>query len=380
MMNGTAYQSGDENSIKIIVSFLDLPDDVLFSIFRRLDLTSLSVLCRVCHKLNDLLNSDYTWMFFAENFNVLRSINDNVFSLKEKCRISQNRENGTYYESLLTNFSGRQLPWVQYHDGKVLVSSKNVIQTFNPVRGKRWKVNKTNSLYKLQRDVTKFVIKEERIVSGCLDGSIHVWESNGAHTVVTNAHSMDTQAVDCHKSIVVSGSRDATVKVFGLQSDGHSGIAGVEEKCCLPVGDRVWTLSLSPCGRQCAVCTLGSEYKVGAGVLDMQYENEHILLTCGYDTFVRMWDLRINKCVCAWEQKFDCAYYCLRSDGHRNIFAGTSRHGSIDLWDKRHAKSPVQAFYIGYKNSPVYSLTFDSNRLYAALDVQVKFLDFSRYK
>lgn len=77
-MNGTTYQSGDENSIKIIVSFLDLPDDVLFSIFRRLDLTSWSVLCRVCHKLNDLLNSDYTWMFFAENFNVLRSINDNV--------------------------------------------------------------------------------------------------------------------------------------------------------------------------------------------------------------------------------------------------------------------------------------------------------------
>lgn len=44
----------------------------------------------------------------------------------------------------------------------------------------------------------------------------------------------------------------------------------------------------------------------------------------------------------SWEQQFDSAYYCLQSDGHRNIFAGTSRHGSVDLWDKRQTKSPVK--------------------------------------
>jgi hypothetical protein len=44
----------------------------------------------------------------------------------------------------------------------------------------------------------------------------------------------------------------------------------------------------------------------------------------------------------AWEQQSDCAYYCLRSDGHRNVFAGASRHGLVDLWDKRNAKEPVQ--------------------------------------
>lgn len=47
--------------------------------------------------------------------------------------------------------------------------------------------------------------------------------------------------------------------------------------------------------RSCIVSQLGREHKIGAGVLDMQFEDEHTLLTCGYDTYVRMWDLRTNQ-------------------------------------------------------------------------------------
>lgn len=45
----------------------------------------------------------------------------------------------------------------------------------------------------------------------------------------------------------------------------------------------------------CRVCVLGSLgelYKRGAGVLDVQYETMHTLLSCGYDTYIRLWDLR----------------------------------------------------------------------------------------
>lgn len=42
------------------------------------------------------------------------------------------------------------------------------------------------------------------------------------------------------------------------------------------------------------VCSLGSQFRRGAGVLDMVFETPSQLLTCGYDTFVRMWDLRLN--------------------------------------------------------------------------------------
>lgn len=39
-----------------------------------------------------------------------------------------------------------------------------------------------------------------------------------------------------------------------------------------------------------------------------------------------------------------------------------------------------QTFYVGHRNSPVYSLAFNSTSLFVALDVQVKTLNFSCYK
>lgn len=42
------------------------------------------------------------------------------------------------------------------------------------------------------------------------------------------------------------------------------------------------------------LCSLGSQFRRGAGVLDMVFETPFQLLTCGYDTFIRMWDLRLN--------------------------------------------------------------------------------------
>ena len=42
------------------------------------------------------------------------------------------------------------------------------------------------------------------------------------------------------------------------------------------------------------VTALGAGYRFGAGVLDVQYEDPHILLSCGYDTLVRMWDIRAS--------------------------------------------------------------------------------------
>lgn len=38
---------------------------------------------------------------------------------------------------------------------------------------------------------------------------------------------------------------------------------------------------------------LGSKFRRGAGVLDIVYESPFQLLTCGYDTFIRYWDLRV---------------------------------------------------------------------------------------
>ena len=71
-------------------------------------------------------------------------------------------------KNLCYDFIFRQLPWLQYHNGNLWVSSRNVIQSIKPSVHKKSRSKKDNSGHKLNGDVTKFVIRDEKIVSGCL--------------------------------------------------------------------------------------------------------------------------------------------------------------------------------------------------------------------
>lgn len=53
------------------------------------------------------------------------------------------------------------------------------------------------------------------------------------------------------------------------------------------------SILLSSTSSEC-VCSLGSQFRRGAGVLDMVFESPFQLFTCGYDTFIRLWDLRLS--------------------------------------------------------------------------------------
>lgn len=53
------------------------------------------------------------------------------------------------------------------------------------------------------------------------------------------------------------------------------------------------------------VTCLGTNFRRGAGVLDIVYESPFQLLTCGYDTFIRYWDLRVCSRYVRWEEKGD---------------------------------------------------------------------------
>lgn len=74
------------------------------------------------------------------------------------------------------------------------------------------------------------------------------------------------------------------------------------------------------------VCSLGSQFRRGAGVLDIVFETPFQLLTCGYDTFIRMWDLRLNPrcvsviCLSGWAQiyciKYNDLYYIISTVKH----------------------------------------------------------------
>ena len=82
-----------------------------------------------------------------------------------------------------------------------------------------------------------------------------------------------------------------------------------------------------------------------------------------------------------WDDPYDSAVYCIKSDGLHSILSGTARHGMVMLWDKRLVTTePVQLYYAGRSyscTSPVYSLGLRSGHLYVALDRGINVLDFS---
>ncbi|KAG5195965.1 hypothetical protein JEQ12_011601 [Ovis aries] len=124
---------------------------------------------------------------------------------------------------------------------------------------------------------------------------------------------------------------------------------------------------------------LGSDFPPGAGVLDVMYESPSTLLSCGYDTYVRYWDLRASarKCVMEWEEPHDSTLYCLQTDGNHLLATGSSYYGVVRLWDRRQ-RACLHAFPLTSTplSSPVYCLRFTTRHLYAALSYNLRVLDF----
>ncbi|XP_069394952.1 F-box/WD repeat-containing protein 4 isoform X2 [Paralichthys olivaceus] len=113
----------------------------------------------------------------------------------------------------------------------------------------------------------------------------------------------------------------------------------------------------------------------------MVFESPFQLFTCGYDTFIRLWDLRLSprKCVMEWEEPHDSTLYCIQTDGNYMIASGSSYYGVVRLWDKRQTAC-LQFFQLSSEpgSSPVYCLRFSSAHLYAALATALHSLDFQQ--
>lgn len=109
------------------------------------------------------------------------------------------------------------------------------------------------------------------------------------------------------------------------------------------------------------------------------YESPSTLLSCGYDTYVRYWDLRTSarKCVMEWEEPHDSTFYCLQTDGNHLLATGSSYYGLVRLWDRRQ-RACLHAFPLTSTplSSPVYCLRFTTRHLYAALSYNLHVLDF----
>lgn len=130
----------------------------------------------------------------------------------------------------------------------------------------------------------------------------------------------------------------------------------------------------------------------------MKWDNPQTLYTCGYDMYVRKWDMRIGKLVQSWDDPYLSTVYCLDTDHCYTVISGTSTHGRTVLWDTRTNKSiqvrlpyillkkniqfnNLQIYFMntckGGRSSPIYSLSFDSSHLITATDMYLNFLNFS---
>ncbi|XP_069913436.1 F-box/WD repeat-containing protein 4 isoform X4 [Oryctolagus cuniculus] len=357
-----------------------LPEELLLLICSYLDMRALGRLAQVCRWLRRFTSCDLLWRRIARaslNSGFTRLGTDLMTSVpvKERVKVSQNWRLGRCREGVLLKWRCRQMPWMQLEDDSLYVSQANFILAyqFRP-DGASLNRRPLGVFAGHDEDVCHFVLANSHIISAGGDGKIGIHKTHSTFTVKYSAHEQEVNCVDCKGGIIVSGSRDRTAKVWPLAS-GRLG------QCLhtIQTEDRVWSIAISPLLSGQLMTHLGSDFPPGAGVLDVMYESPSTLLSCGYDTYVRYWDLRTSarKCVMEWEEPHDSTLYCLQTDGNHLLATGSSYYGVVRLWDRRQ-RACLHAFPLTSTplSSPVYCLRFTTTHLYAALSYNLHVLDF----
>ncbi|XP_051937088.1 F-box/WD repeat-containing protein 4 [Hippocampus zosterae] len=376
-----------------------LPEDVLYHILSYLDCKTLSRLSQVSKVIFHIVSRDVVWKNIAKgllNTGITRYWTDIYphILLKDRVKIAQNWCDGVCKRSTPLKWKTKLLPWIQLDGDTLFLSQAAEIRSYPLRHGcKKILYNPVKVYSGHQADVCRFVLTDSHLISGGSDGKILVHNRRSDSTVKLFGHNQEVNCIDSRNELIVSGSRDQTTKIWTLASSCPRDL--------IPLHDRVWSVVINPTlssfvtGTACCenlsplriwdverlecVCSLGSDFRRGAGVLDMVFETPFHLFTCGYDTFIRLWDLRLSpqKSVMEWEEPHDSALYCMQTDGNHMIASGSSYYGVVRLWDKRRTEC-LQFFQLSSDlvSSPVYCLRFSSSHLYAALATALHSLDF----
>lgn len=385
-----------------------LPTEILLNVFSYLNNHDLSQVARVNKRFKDLTSVDYLWMNSAKQSLATNCLHPEMksrsvqpwISAQDRVRISTNWVRGHYSETQLIVQDIRYMPRIQLDSEKIWVSWG--AQVWAHPRRQDGTVCRTASqvLRGHSDDVSRFVVKSGLIVSGGRDKTLVGWrETNSSNYEFAFArrycHGSEVSAVDVadNGNIIISGSRDQMVKVWRAFDDNLSPVNSVN------IGDRIWSLATS--SQDCVAVgsaglygipsltlldlhsgmkqEMGLGLRKGAGMLDLAWIDETKFLSCGYDSFARLWDIRSGTCVRKWEEPFNEAIYCISTDYNMTLVCGTARHGLVRLWDMRHTQ-PVQMYHVKHprlgQSSPVYSVAFDQSNLYVALDQSLSLVSF----
>ncbi|XP_016892549.1 F-box/WD repeat-containing protein 4 [Cynoglossus semilaevis] len=335
------------------MGLLKLPDEVLYHILSYLDVRSLIRLSQVCRSARVFVNRDSVWRKIAKQLlnTGIRQDGTDIYpqiSLKERVRVAQNWGAGTCRRGILLRWKTKLLPWLQLDGDLLFLSQAGDIGAYRISSG-RLQRNPVAIYSGHIGDVCHFALTDSHLISGGSDGKIMVYNRRGNVLMQLSSHNQEVNCLDSKDGLIVSGSRDQTTRVWTLTSSCP--------RHTISMFDRVWSVAISPTqstfvtGTACCknlsplrmwdverlscLYSLGSEYRHGAGVLDIVFESPYQLFTCGYDTYIRLWDLRV-------------------SPRYLQFFQLNTNSAS----------------------SPVYSLRFSSTHLYAALATALHSLDF----
>ncbi|XP_072413333.1 F-box/WD repeat-containing protein 4 isoform X1 [Chiloscyllium punctatum] len=387
----------------LVLLLHQLPEDILLLLFSYSDTQTLGRLAQVCKKFHSLISRDTLWRRIAKvslNTGITRLGRDTFpqIALKERVKFSQNWKRGRCRQEILLRWRYNLLPWLQLDDQWLYLSQAADIRAYSLRQNSVSFQRRPVSVYTgHQDDVCRFVVSESHVISGGGDGRIIICNTCNSFCTAFSAHDQEVNCIDSRGHVIVSGSRDKTARIWSLCSNRLG-------ECLhkIRTEDRVWSVAINPtlssvmtgtacCGHASPLriwdlqsgqleSSLGSDFRRGAGVLDILYETPSVVLTCGYDTYIRQWDMRasIRRSVMEWEEPHDSALYCLQTDGNFMIASGSSRYGVVRLWDKRQTKS-LQVFFLSSpsSSSPVYCLRFTTSHLYSVLAHALYMLDFT---
>jgi len=393
----------------------NLPTDTLLIIFSFCGPELWPILSQVCHRFYVILGpNSFLWeqisrrlLIVNQTSLVFRSKLYSSLCGREKCRIYKNwRKGACLVKPIATIVEKHILPWLILETDLLWIGAGSHIRayarappaTFDSGFNESKRSHGCKPLLNLvstSGDVRQFVVKDGIVVAGDTVGSLLVWRASSGKLQFkkSKCHSSEISTVGLHKNLIVSGSRDKTVKIWQHSwRDLHI----IQE---IILEDRVLSLDIDPSGS--VLCTgtgghfnvspsqlydlstgalispLRKHFREGEGVYDIHFESPNEVLTADFNSALRLWDLRTQTNVSVWEDPHDSAVNCIASDNNVTMLTGTATHGGIRLWDKRQRRCAQLYFVQPDLRSPVYSLDFDSSELFAALDASVVGLDFS---
>ncbi|XP_071508312.1 F-box/WD repeat-containing protein 4-like [Diadema antillarum] len=401
-MNGEVDNAPEEEP-----HILKLPTEVVICVLDLLPVADLAEVSGTCKQLWEICCDLAIWRkkgleYINFDSHTSGDVTDGItssLSLRDRCRIAHHWHHGKCSEHVSLRFKTKLLPWLQLTEDHLYISVMSDITKHRLKENKRLAIHhNAKNVVKFtghSQDVNRFLVKHNDVISCSRDGQVLVWDkSSGARLVTTPSTRSAVMSVDATRTLLIGGTNNIGVRMWS-RSDGRL----VHH---IRMDDRVWSVQLDPCDRLLAVgssgnsdlnslklwdleshklsLVLGENKRKGAGILDLQFESPQSLLSAGYDTYIRQWDIRTPRVpTLEFEEPSDNVVYCLSSDNNNFIAAGSCRHGVVRFWDKRRSDTCLQTIYVGARSkSPVYSIQHNYHCLYVALANGIYILDFNQ--